>query len=102
MAQVEKPDAQIRTTQGEGLLDRLGNPHSLCPLGVALDEVSQLGEAQHEQGAGGHREWAGIAEVLVKPLADEGLNILPMEVDRLQIVAQAVVITNGVSRLHTT
>ena len=54
MAQVEKADAQIRITQGEGLLDRLGNPQRLYPVGVALDKVSQLGEASDEPEAAKH------------------------------------------------
>ena len=43
---------------------------------------------------------AGIAEALVEPLADEGLDILPMVVDRLPIVAQEVVIDAQVEGRH--
>ena len=100
LAQVETADANIRITQGEGLLDCLGDPHCLCPMDAPLGELSQLGQAPDEPDTADRGRQAGVAEALVEPLADEGLGILPVAMDRLPIVASKVVIDAQVEGRH--
>ena len=79
-------------TQGEGLINRcLGDLDRLFPADHALGKFSELGKAPVKIGTREDGRQAGLAKAFVQPLACEGLDVLPVVVDRLPIVAQGEV-----------
>jgi hypothetical protein len=78
---VEHTNAKIRITQGKGLLDRcLGDLDRLFPADNALGKLSELGKAPVKPGTRDDGRQGGLAEVLVQPLAGDGLDSLPVVV----------------------
>ena len=67
---------------------RLGDLDRLFPAENALGKFSELGKAPVKKGTREDGRQARLAKAFVQPLACEGLDVLPVVVYRLPIVAQ--------------
>src|SRR5262249_25884698 len=76
-------------TQGEWLIDRLGDLHGFCSAYPRLGKFSQFDRALDKVDTGKDGGKARLTEALVVPLTCEERHIPPVVVCRLAIIAQS-------------
>ena len=84
----------------KGLLDRLGDLDGFFPTGQPLAKGAQFGQAPVKIGPTEHEGQARLAEALVAPRALERLDVAPVVLGRLLIMAQGEVGETQEERRH--
>ena len=85
LVQVNDAESHAPVNQGERLIDGFSDSDRFGPVGNAVGEVADLGEAEVEDGEGEHEGQARLAEALSDVVALKDLHIPPEASDRLTI-----------------